>query len=711
MITSFVHLAPRAPWGPLVVASAAFIVLALWAYRFAVPPLPKWSRGALPLLRMASLLALAWLLAQPVLERSRGRQATRVAVLVDRSWSMDLPAGPGERRTRAQIADAAVHDLLSALRGRAVVREMPFAGRLGADSSWRQTRGATALGSVLAALSRSSEGQDLDGVIVVSDGIVNAGEDPVSAARSLGVPVSAVLVGSAASRDRAVIEVEAPPATRVGERTPVRVRVKGEGGGDPVMVRLLEDGREIAHARLPAPAAGAEAVADLLVIPSRPGLAVWTATVDSVAGEITTANNAKQVALEVAPGRLGVLVLSAELNWDLTFLRRSLSGDSSLALDTRVRERGTWRSLEAGRVNPPSAADLRGRSVVVLDGLGPAEMGAEFDRALASFTRTGGGLLLLAGAPPGIRRFAGGQMGADLALGDPGPVRSATPAPTPEARDILAWDDDPARGDRAWRAAAPLAEVSPLRAGAGDRVMLAAADGGSPLMIARRIGRGQAVWVNGTGLWRWSLTGLDELSGDRGKRLWRRLVRWLAAPVQGEPLRVRPERWLTARGEAVRLLASLQDSEFRPVGGATIDGQIEDSAGRRFAARFGAREAGSYVVSIPDLGPGRYRLSAHATQAGRDLGSASSEFAVDRWSLEESRTEPDSSTLAAVAAASGGRVANAVGDVRGIRSLPVRVLARSRTESIRLWESPWVFALVVGALSIEWAWRRRRGLP
>jgi len=41
----------------------------------------------------------------------------------------------------------------------------------------------------------------------------------------------------------------------------------------------------------------------------------------------------------------------------------------------------------------------------------------------------------------------------------------------------------------------------------------------------------------------------------------------------------------------------------------------------------------------------------------------------------------------------------------------VRALARTRTESTRLWESPWVFAVVVGLLSLEWAWRRRRGLP
>jgi hypothetical protein len=58
-----------------------------------------------------------------------------------------------------------------------------------------------------------------------------------------------------------------------------------------------------------------------------------------------------------------------------------------------------------------------------------------------------------------------------------------------------------------------------------------------------------------------------------------------------------------------------------------------------------------------------------------------------------------------------GRVTGASNVTAWTRALPARALALRRSDSVRLWESPWVFALVVGALSLEWAWRRRRGLP
>ena len=407
-------------------------------------------------------------------------------------------------------------------------------------------------------------------------------------------------------------------------------------------------------------------------------------------------------------------IVSGGLNWDLAFFRRALLGDSSLRVTTHVRQSQGWLTVGSDRRGAaPGAADLRGQAVVVLDAMTAAEVGPDFDAALAAFVRAGGGLLAIGGPSPGVARFRNGRLGSDLALTlDPQPLlRSGAPRPAAEASEVIAWDDDPGRGERAWRAAAPLSDLTPIRAGAGDRVLVGSGDAGPPLMLARRVGRGQALIVNGTGLWRWSLSNHDDLSAARGRQLWRRVVRWLAEPVQGEPLRVRPERWLAPRGEPVRLFASLQDESFRPVAGAVLDADIQDGAGRSTRVSFVPGSAGSYAVTLEDLAPGRYRVSARATRAGRALGRASSEFAVDAWSLEEARTDPDSAALAAVATASGGEITPASQVSRWARGLQTRALARTRTESIRLWESPWVFAVVVGALGVEWAWRRRRGLP
>jgi len=284
------------------------------------------------------------------------------------------------------------------------------------------------------------------------------------------------------------------------------------------------------------------------------------------------------------------------------------------------------------------------------------------------------------------------------------------PEPQPGGAEWLAWDDDPARGARAWREAAPLAEAASIAPSAADRVLLAGRNGGPPLWLARAVGRGQVLLVNGGGTWRWSLNALDELAGERGRRLWRKTVRWLAEPVHGEPLRVTAERRLVPGGEPVRLDALLQDERFRPVAGAEVRAELTGPAGASLRVAFAPGGPGAYTASFPSPGPGRWQVTARAIRAGRELGRARAEFVVDRWTLEALRAQPDSGSLAAIAEASGGSMTRASQAERWARSLDTRSLVRQRSASTRLWESPWLFALVVAMLSLEWGWRRRRGL-
>src|SRR5439155_1213476 len=130
-------------------------------------------------------------------------------------------------------------------------------------------------------------------------------------------------------------------------------------------VTLLDDGRELARTTVVSPGAGAEAVAELRGTPVRPGLAVWTARLDSVAGEITTRNNTRALAFPVAPGRLRVELVTAGLNWDFAFLRRSIEADSSLEVRLWVRQPNGWRGPAGARASAPGDADLAGAAPAI----------------------------------------------------------------------------------------------------------------------------------------------------------------------------------------------------------------------------------------------------------------------------------------------------------------------------------------------------------
>ena len=255
------HLAPNAPWIVLAALTVVLIGLAIWSYRFRMPPLPPISRRLFMALRAIALALLLWLLAQPVLERALPSAGRRVMVLVDRSNSMDVAADPTNRAgpTRREVGERTAQEVTAALRGRATVEVRGFAATLEGDTARADApRQATALGDAFAALTDAPADRRPDGVVVVSDGAVNAGADPVTSARALGVPVHALLVGAAGGPDRAVVSIESSSEARVGEATPVRVRVRtSEERGAPIVVRLREAGRELARATVIAPGSGA----------------------------------------------------------------------------------------------------------------------------------------------------------------------------------------------------------------------------------------------------------------------------------------------------------------------------------------------------------------------------------------------------------------------------------------------------------------------
>ncbi len=214
--------------------------------------------------------------------------------------------------------------------------------------------------------------------------------------------------------------------------------------------------------------------------------------------------------------------------------------------------------------------------------------------------------------------------------------------------------------------------------------------------------------MNGASTFRWGFSGNDLEAAARYERLWGNLLRAFSEPAQTEPLRLVPERPLVTRGEPVRLAATLQDAAFRPIAEARVTARVSGPAPREVVLE--SRGQGAYSTVLDNLPPGRYTVSATATLNGRNTGAASAEFWVDAQSIEWQDVAPDPGLLAQVAQASGGR---SVPPGKEGELAPALVAARPRAgrdASVRLWESPIVFALLASVLSAEWWIRRRRGL-
>ncbi|MGH7724387.1 MAG: hypothetical protein ACREOU_03070 [Candidatus Eiseniibacteriota bacterium] len=719
-------LAPGAlPW--LIGGAIVLALLAVWAYRSIAPSLRSNTRTLLAGLRAFALVALAFLLARPLLSLA-GQAAGKgsVVVLTDVSRSMDLPADSipagKDARTRREIAEKSADLVARNLSGRFRVVRKTFAGTV-ADSVPAAERERTSLGEALQASLVGLE--NARGVVVVSDGSQTAGRDAVAAARELGLPVAAIPVGEVPGNDVAVVDVLANPTSRVGQETPVEVRVRALGPPRRAKIELREGATVLTSEEVALPGGGAEVARRMKYRPVRPGLQVFEVSTPESPGEWTAVNNRHAYAQEVLPDRQRVLVLAGSYHWDWTWARRAIATDSAYAAEHWVAAKGRFDRVDRGSGSgsggaaaaaglPQSPGALRPYALVVLIGMDEGTLSPGVAQAIAGYVSAGGSAIVMGGAArQGVLALGGSPIGTALRLARaPGqvPLAETGVTLTEDGRqaDLVRLDEDPAANFSLWSALPPVENVQPLVASAEDEVLAVDARGRVPVVLERRAGRGRALIVNGASTFRWGFSGNDLEAGARYERLWGNLLRAFSEPAQTEPLRLVPERPLVTRGEPVRLAATLQDAAFRPVTEARVNVKVSGPVSREVVLE--SRGQGGYGTVLDNLPPGRYTASATATVGGRSAGSANAEFWVDAQSIEWQDVAPDAGLLAQVAQASGGRTVKPgrEGDVAA--ALAVARPRAARDASVRLWESPFVFAILASILSAEWWIRRRRGL-
>ena len=257
------------------------VTVAAWAYRFALPPLSLRTRGTLWLLRALAVSALLLLLARPLLSLAEKSRANEVVILEDRSLSMALPGDqPGE--SRAQAASRAVERLKQQIGDRYSIRHWVFASQAHetvGDSIPQLERAATALGDAVSALAGESL---VAAVVVVSDGVANRGRDPVQSARELGKPVSAVMIAGAGEWDASLEEVAVNPTSRVGQTTPMEVRLS-HSGDEPRRAKLtVSDATGILAERdVVLPPGGSEIIERMNFVPRKIGLSYYRVRLDA----------------------------------------------------------------------------------------------------------------------------------------------------------------------------------------------------------------------------------------------------------------------------------------------------------------------------------------------------------------------------------------------------------------------------------------------
>ena len=442
-----------------------------------LPHLSPRLRGLLTGCRVGLLLVLVLILGGPRL-RLEQPVAHRpiVAVLLDASRSMELPAGSYPAAEAARLAgaaglieaggrlDAEARKRLDAMsraelaqavldRQRAAVLD-PLAERFdlrtyrfarharrhdlreanAADDADGIGRGDTALGEAIERALDDAAGREVAAVVVIGDGRSTAGTDPVAAIRQRVArsperqvaDVWTVPVGSGLPlTDVGVVDVLAPRRVARGDTATVIATVASHGYERRTAMFRLTEGDEVLDEQEVVLRSGERQQVRLTFEAEEAGTRRLAVAVGQApATDRVPGNDRHDFAVEIDDAQWRVLYLEGYPRWDFRFLDHALRRDHGLSATVTVE--ASLRSEGVATEDLPTAANLpqdaeswAAYHAVVLGDVSPALLGRRGAEQLARAVRERGvGLIVQAGPQHAPHGWSGTALAELLPLGE-----------------------------------------------------------------------------------------------------------------------------------------------------------------------------------------------------------------------------------------------------------------------------------------------------
>ena len=172
-------------------------------------------------------------------------------------------------------------------------------------------------------------------MVLLSDGIYNAGENPLYALRNSMYPVFTVKFGdTTVKRDLIISGVNHNRYAYKGNRFPVEVKVHArEAAGASTNLTVYQDGKEIFSRPIKVSSANQVFTIPFFIEAGETGLKKYSIALEAIPDEINTTNNRREIFVEIKEMRQKVALVAASPHPDLAALKRALENSNNYQVD------------------------------------------------------------------------------------------------------------------------------------------------------------------------------------------------------------------------------------------------------------------------------------------------------------------------------------------------------------------------------------------
>lgn len=686
-----------------------------------LPPLSQSRRVVSTFLRAAGLIIIFFLLLRPVLQIiSRQHEKPVVAFLLDNSASMKVSESYGPRGDSLQYVykELAALNPGDSLELALFLFDLSLKSQSGEGLTFK-TDGTDISGAITSVVD-SLSGKNLQGIVLLSDGIYNRGANPLLISQNINVPIYTVMIGDTTlPKDIAIRRIQTNPVTYLNKELPIDVVIWQNGfDGQKVILSVYQGKKQIARQPVKLVKSGFEQKEHLTVIPREEGDFTYTVQVQKLPEEITDRNNYQNVGIKVLKSKVQVLVFSGAPNYDRHFLEYAAEQLKDYQF-TFLTEKSPGRYYETDfeRVKIDSV------DLIVFHGFPtPNTNVQQLEKVFRQVNKRKIPLMWFLNrltAVPQLQNYKSlipfalstqlnplENISAQLTTG--GDLHPVTRLEESETANQLLWSELP-----------PLEVYDPVKYKPGSQILMETAGYRKartgktkkyPVLYVYREKEIKHMVFCGSnfGFWHFQLQE-DPLRDQLFIRFVERSVRWLVNRDDINPIQIRPVQQSFNLGDQVVFSGQVYNEFYNPITDVqvkiTITGDNSEYSDEM------NMEAGGYYRSVfAGLPEGKFHYTITAEKDGRQIGVRRGKFTVNPFYLEFQQIAGNAAMMRQMAKNTGGQFFLPGQFVRHFRKLDFRSRTQFSFSEYFLWSYiHWLFVIVL-LLSIEWFLRKRWGL-
>jgi len=682
------------------------------------------------ILRACALFLAFMFLSEPILTLiSKSQKPPVLAILLDNSKSMQIVDRTGDRKKIAKR----IAEKLNEIQINGEKKFFTFSTDVREKKNFTPdsldfSGGATDITSALKKINSVALKENIKGIVLVSDGAYNIGENPSYFAERVEIPIFTIGIGdSSAQKDIKITDVLFNDVVFAGSENPLVVRVSASGfePGQEISVKLYDESKEIGSEKVKLASGTNEYTVNFKFVPRDEGVRKFIVKVQQLPGEVTHQNNQKSFYVKVLKGKYKVLIVSGAPSPDLAFIKRALVENKNYEVISYTEKKG--KEFIEGNFDIKNAESA---DVFVFVGYPVKTSDEEILMRLKNLiSAQNKPFLFILSRTVDFNKLRGfdvlpfkfSMIKVDPALTSEDVVSLAI---TEEGRNHSATDIGD--GNYIWNILPPVFKVRGSFTPAPGSSVLAKAkyqnvETNEPLIVANRVGTRKSIALLCYGIWRWKLlTATNKEFEGFFEKFVNNTVNWLIAPSEEEFIRFKVDKNFFMEDEEVKFTAQVYNENYRPIEDAEIKVEISSLTTDKVSEELPAGElnlehvgSGIYSGGI-SLTKGDYKYTASISKARKTLKVFSGRFTVGESEIEFSVTNMNVKLLREIAQKTKGvfllpdevdsldKIINSAEEFKA-------TVVEDRKEYI-LWSRYETLFAVIFLLSVEWFLRKRFGL-